>query len=335
MTVMNTAMLSSCVKLCIAKDVPVFIWGAPGIGKSDTVREIGRELDIPVIDFRATLRDSVDLRGLPLVDAKTGTARWLPPDELPNVKRHGEKGILFLDELNAANQSVQAACFGLVLDRRLGEYVMPKGWIPIAAGNRLSDRAAAQRMPSALANRFAHFELAADLDAWGAWAQRVKLHPAVVAFVRFRPEMLHKMPSADEKAFPSPRSWAMAARFADAPAGPFRQSLVAALVGEGPAAEFEGFMRIWTELPSIDQILKDPQGVHVPDMGTPSALYAVAGALARRATRDNFANVMVYAARLPKEFHTLVAIDAVRRDEKLKSTKPFADWAVVNKDVTT
>src|SRR4051812_42503525 len=120
MTKCNLARAAKCIEADIASDIPAHLWGAPGVGKSDVVRQIAKRMSLPIIEFRASLRDAVDLRGLPLVDAVSGTSRWLPPSELPNAKRDGERGILFLDELNVAPQSVQAACYGLVLDKRLG-----------------------------------------------------------------------------------------------------------------------------------------------------------------------------------------------------------------------
>lgn len=334
MTTMTLETVAGCLRECIAADVAAFIWGKPGIGKSDMVRQVAAAEGMALIDFRASLRDTVDLRGLPLVDAKSGTTRWLAPDELPNEKRDGKRGILFLDELNTAAQSMQTGCFGLVLDRQLGEYKLPRGWVPIAAGNRMTDRAAAQRMPTALRNRFAHFEVDADLGAWVAWASgAANVNPAVVAFIRFRPELLHVMPSGDDNAFPTPRAWERVARFADKPES-IRQHLVASLVGDGAAAEFEGFMRVWKSLPSIAQILSDPQGVRVPTMEEPAALYAVSAALARRVDRNTFGKALDYAKRMPKEFSILLAVDAVKRDPALKNTEAFGLWAVANQDVT-
>jgi hypothetical protein len=334
----NTMTMTDALPLIedyIAERNPVFIWGAPGIGKSEGVQWLGKKLKCGVTDFRASLRDPVDLKGMPWVDIKAMTTKWLIPDELPNEKRDGKTGILFMDELNIASQAMMGACFGLVLERRVGNYVLPDGWTIIAAGNRVSDRASAQRLPSALRNRFAHVTIEPDLDAWLVWATANGIDPAVCAFLRFRREagMLHRMPkSDDENAFPTPRAWVKAAKFVDRPA-PRRQRLFEGLVGEGAAAELEGFLRIYQTLPSIDQILSDPTGVHVPDMGNPAALYAVAGALARRADANNIGNVFKYAKRMPREFENMMAHDIAKRDPKLKSTKGFVDFAIRAQDV--
>ncbi len=170
-------------------DIPAFIWGAPGVGKSDIVAALASKRTLPLIDLRAALLESVDLRGLPKIDGDS--VKWLPLGELPEESRDGRDGILFLDELNAAHGSVQAACFQLVLNRRIGTYYLPAGWRIVAAGNRQGDRASAQRMSSALRDRFAQIETEPDVDSWCRWAMANNKPAELVAFLRFRPELLH------------------------------------------------------------------------------------------------------------------------------------------------
>jgi hypothetical protein len=326
---MNLSTATKALTAYLDADIPAFLWGAPGIGKSDTVRAIAAERNWPVIDFRAILRDPVDLRGLPAIVNEA--ARWLPPSDLPNEERDGAEGILFLDELNAAAAAVQAACFGLVLDRKVGEYHLPKGWRIVAAGNRQTDRAAAQRMPTALANRFAHIDVDADVDTFTSWAVQVDLDPMIVAFIRFRPAMLHQMEGSDLRAFPTPRAWAQVAKIVGTPS-PLRISLITGIVGEGAAAELEGFIRVYKNLPSLDMVLANPNSAPVPE--EPAARFAIASGLARKVTDKSFANGMAYIARLPREFEIMFAVDAVRRDPGLSHTQAFTDWACRNQDVT-
>lgn len=328
---MNLQQAERALSAYLDADVPAFLWGAPGVGKSDIVRAVSRARGVPLIDFRAVLREPIDLRGLPVADVASGKAIWLEPAELPNADRDGPEGILFMDELNAAPAQMQAACFGLVLDRRVGEYRLPAGWRIVAAGNRQSDRAAAQRMPSALANRFAHLDVEPNVDAWSTWAASAGIPPVVLAFIRFRPNLLHVMDSADLRAFPTPRAWASVAKVAGA-ADDIRFQLVAGLVGEGAAAEFEGFVRTWRELPAFESIVRDPAGAIVPS--GPAAMFAVSAMVARRADMGNFARVLEYANRLPREFEIMAAVDAVRRDPALCETGAFVAWASRNVDVT-
>ena len=329
---MNIQNAHKSLSAYIAADIPVFLWGAPGVGKSDLVALVANEAGLPLIDVRAALLESVDFRGLPHVE--NGRAKWAIPDFLPDAGRDGADGILFLDELNAAPASVQVACFQLVLNRAIGEYKLPAGWRIIAAGNRQSDRAAAQKMPSALANRFAHLDVDADADAWRVWANGAgNIAPVISAFIAFRPALLHKMDGADLRAFPTPRAWAQVSKIAGAP-DDIRPALVRGLVGDAAAGEFEGFIRVWSRLPSIDSILANPSGAMVPDMSEPALMFALCGALARKATRANFAAVLEYVDRLPRDFSVLATIDAVRRDRTLIETRAYCQWAAANADVT-
>ncbi len=331
---MNLQSALPLVQAYMAADVPVMLWGAPGVGKSDLVRQIAKLLGLPLIDLRAVLLDPVDLRGLPAnVDGKTV---WLTPDFLPTVERDGPEGIIFFDEINAAPPMVQAALFQLILDRRLGEYTLPPGWRILAAGNRQTDRAAAQRMPTALANRFAHIDIEPDVTDWGQWAAGAGVAPVVVAFVRFRPKLLHDMPERDARAFPTPRAWEKVSDTLKAmsPAGagkvdPLRVAAVGGLVGDDVAHEFEAFAQAYGRLPALASILKDPQGA--PTFTEPGDLFAIATGLSRVVDRQTFAAGVDYMNRCGRgEFTALMVTDATIRDESLKSTGAFTTWAGAN-----
>jgi len=232
--------------------VPLMIWGAPGIGKSDLVRESAAAHRYPLIDLRLSQLEPTDLRGIPLHDK--GKVRWVSPDELPDEARDGPHGVLFLDEINAAPPPVAAAAYQLILDRRLGAYRLPDGWSIVAAGNRLDDRGITYVMPAPLANRFMHVHLQADADAWLAWAARSGISPVLRDFMAEAPEWLARfVPEPEVKAFPSPRSWAFADRIikrrslAD-PAGAGLNGLddttlihIAACVGREAAAALSAF----------------------------------------------------------------------------------------------
>jgi hypothetical protein len=307
---------------------PAFLWGPPGIGKSAIVRDIAGARSLELRDIRAVLLDPVDLRGLPHVNGD-GRAHWCIPDFLP---REGA-GILFLDELNAAPQLVQAACYQLILDRKLGEYSMPDGWLIIAAGNRETDRAVTSRMPSALANRFVHLSIEPDLDDWVAWALGAGMPIELIAFLRFRPAMLHAFdPSRNEKAFPTPRSWEFVGRImAAGPAEELRYDLFTGTVGEGAAAELLGFLRIFESLPSPDAVLLNPMSMDVPQ--DPAILYALAGALVRRVSDTTADNLFTFAGRLSAEFSVLLVKDTLRAYPQYANTRGYIDWSVNHHDV--
>ena len=341
---MNLKSAKTAINAYMSADIPCFLWGMPGVGKSDIIREIAADNKMNLIDLRAILLDPVDLRGLPTVVEVEGEtefddyerrASWALPDFLPNETRDGEKGILFLDELNAAPQSTQAACFQLILDRRLGDYTMPNGWRIIAAGNRQGDRAAAQRMPSALANRFAHLDIDVDVDSWADWANKNDVDPRVIAFCRFRKELLANMDadSRDLRAFPTPRSWSSVARvlaaLQDDKAGSgIRYEIISGIVGEGAATELEGFLRVYGQLPDIKDIFDEPTKTEIPK--EISAQYAVCSAIARHVEPATFKQAIKYLERMPAEFMTMCVTDAVSSEPKIKEAPGFTSWAIEN-----
>ena len=247
----------------------VMIWGPPGVGKSSVVAAVARDAELSFIDLRLGQLAPTDLRGLPVADGEV--ARWLPPEFLP---REGA-GVLFLDELNMAPPTLQGIAQQLILDRRVGSYVVPDGWFIWAAGNRKEDRASVFDMPAPLANRFAHLEVLPDVESFRLYAINAGFHERIVAFLAFRPSLLHKLDPA-RPAWPSPRSWEMADAL-------YKAGLdVGPAVGPGAAAEFEAFAQLYAKLASIDVVLRGRgEGVAFPD--EPSERYAVTVALGLRA----------------------------------------------------
>jgi hypothetical protein len=327
-TAMKPSQIAKALELLIHTQQPGFVWGPPGVGKSALARQAANACDIELRDVRAVLLDPVDLRGLPHVNGE-GRAHWASPDFLP---RDGE-GVLFLDELNAAPPLVQAACYQLILDRCIGEYRLPDGWTVLAAGNRDTDRAVTSRMPTALANRFIHMSMVPDVDEWTQWAIQEDIATEIIAFMRFRPELLHMFdPKSASKAFPTPRSWEFAARIVEADPDPEVEfQLLAGTVGEGAAVELMGFLKVFRNLPSPDLILMDPEHAAVPDK--PEVLYALTGALSRKANEDNGDRVITYAERLPAEFNVVLVRDTVQRVPELTNTRRFIQWAADNSNV--
>jgi MoxR-like ATPase len=324
---MKPSLIAQSLKLSYQIKQPCFIWGSPGIGKSQVVKQAADSAGLSVVDIRAVLLDPVDLRGLPTI--KDGKSHWATPDFLPTK---GE-GVLFLDELNAAPPLVQAACYQLVLDRRLGEYELPPGYAVVAAGNRESDRAVTHRMPSALANRFLHLDFDIDLNDWVTWALKSGIETPVIAFLRFRPALLHDFdPKSNPKAFPTPRSWASVSKtLSQNPSKEIEFELYKGLVGEGAAAEFTGFIRIFRNLPNPDSIMLNPAAAVVPD--DPATLYALCGALARKSSEQTFPRLVEYFNRLPAEFSVLAVRDSVQYCPAVTETRAFIEWASSNADI--
>ena len=310
---------------------PVFLWGPPGVGKSQIVAQTAHAMNMELVDIRAVLLDPVDLRGLPRISSD-GRAEWCAPAFLPEAGS-SSRGVLFLDELNSAPPLVQAACYQLILDRRIGEYLLPEHWTVIAAGNREQDRSVTHRMPTALANRMVHILCETDVDDWIAWAIRAHIRPEILAFLRFRPKLLHDFdPTVRSKAFASPRSWEFLSHIMDAePEKRVCKELYAGTIGEGACAEFLGFLTIWQALPGVEEVLAAPDTVCVPE--EPAALYALCEALALRASGATMSRIGQYARRIPAEFGVLLMRDAVLHDASLVETPAFEEWARDNADV--
>lgn len=186
---------------------PLFVWGAPGIGKSSIIKSVAKELGVPLIDIRLSQREPVDIRGLPVPDNENKCVKWYVTGDLP--RGEDTKGIILFDELSAASRDLQVAAYQLILDRCLGDdYKVPKKWAIIAAGNRTQDRAVSTTISSALANRFIHVEMESCVEDWIPWAQAENIHPSVIGFVQWRSEFLHKMEKETlDRGWPSPRSW--------------------------------------------------------------------------------------------------------------------------------
>ncbi len=307
---------------------PAFLWGAPGVGKSQVVAQVAAQHGLELVDIRAVLLDPVDLRGIPRFD-DTGRTVWCPPSFLPREGR----GVLFLDELNAAPPLVQAACYQLVLDRKLGEYSLPDGWTVIAAGNRETDRAITHRIPSALANRMVHLDFEPDLDDWLQWARIRGVDERLRAFLQFRPKLLHAFdPARNEKAFPSPRSWEFVSRILSArPAQSTLRSLCQGAVGEGATAELMAFLRVWDTMPDAESVLANPGGVTLPD--DPAVMYALCECVSRRACDAVMPSLATLATRLPVEFGVLLMRDAAAATPSIVETEAFRGWACANSDV--
>ena len=244
------------LRKCVKIKRPVFLWGAPGIGKSDIVKQIGDEQDREVIDVRLSLWEPTDIKGIPYYNSQENTMTWAPPSELPTDSE--STAILFLDELNSAAPATQAAAYQLILNRRVGTYVLPKGVSIVAAGNRETDKGVTYRMPAPLANRFLHLELRTDFEDWLNWATANKVHEQVVGYLGFAKQDLYDFdPKSASRAFATPRSWSFVSELLqddDLEEGTLTD-LVAGAVGEGLAVKFMAHRKVAKQMPNPTDIL--------------------------------------------------------------------------------
>jgi hypothetical protein len=235
---------------------PTFLWGPPGIGKSDIVKQIGEDAGREVIDVRLALWEPTDIKGIPYYNAEKGAMVWAPPAELPTDPE--STAVIFLDELNSAPPAVQAAAYQLILNRKVGTYSLPKGVDIVAAGNREGDRGVTYRMPAPLANRFIHLEMKIDFDDFQEWAVMNNVHPEVVGYVGFAKQDLYDFdPKSPSKAFATPRSWVFVSDLLkdDDTDIDTLHNLIAGAVGDGLAVKFMAHRKIAGRLPKAEDIL--------------------------------------------------------------------------------
>ena len=340
----SPAEAGTIVECCIPHTKkPFFLWGAYGVGKSSIVRSIVASLSeqngeqFGFIDIRLSQFDAVDTRGIPTED--DGKTKWLLPDVWPDVERDGRRGILFLDELLHATPSVQSAAYQLTNDRILGDYVLPDGWTVIAASNRPEDNAGVHgRTDAALANRFAtHLNITPSVDEWIEWAKAADVNPYVIAFISWRGAptaetqgLLHEYPNGGAPkghiAIATPRSWENASAILNAglPAN-LEQAALEGCVGQGAAAELSAFVRVIRDLPSFEDILRDPQSVPSPD--DLSTRYAIVAQLAAKVDHSTVNNAVSWISGVDNE---LVAVFFQLADAGLKSSQAYIDYKVAN-----
>jgi hypothetical protein len=239
---------------------PIFMWGQPGVGKSDAVRALAKELNGEAVDVRLAQCDPTDVRGIPYFNKESNTMQWAPADMLPSAEFCKDKPIviLFLDELNSAPSSVQAAAYQLILDRCVGKYVLPDNVVIVAAGNRDGDKGVTYRMPSPLANRFIHIEVRVEFESWQNWAVQNNIHPDVVGYLSWAKHNLSTFdPKSASRSFATPRSWTFVSDMLNDDDGDKDTmfTLIAGAIGEGLATEFMAHRKFAGDLPNPADIL--------------------------------------------------------------------------------
>ena len=317
--------VTSSLTAMIKAQIPTFLWGPPGIGKSSIVKQIALANDYEFIDLRLSLMDPTDLKGIPFYDKEAHQALWAPPSFLPREGR----GILFLDELNSAPPAVQASAYQLILDRKVGEYSLPEGWAIIAAGNREGDRGVVYRMPSPLANRFVHLEMDVNVEDWRDWAYGAGMDERVIAYIGYKSDDLFSFdPTKNEKSFATPRSW----EFVSSVLGSEMDEkllleTIGGAIGKDRAVRFLSFAKVMHKLPDIAAILFSGKGEYPEDV---EVLHALATGLVM-AIREEFSkermdNLLHYTLGLQSEFAVMIVQDLQRAGYTMEDQKAFDKW---------
>ncbi len=331
------------------KSIPsAFLWGPPGIGKSQGVYELSREIEkrcsvtVNVTDVRLLLFSPIALRGVPVAGSEKKFTSWLMPKIFDMTDSDDTVNILFLDELSAAPQSVQAAAYQICLDRRIGEHTLSDNCIVIAAGNRTADGSVSYKMPKALCNRLMHFDVRPDFESWRKWAVRKGISEKVTAYLRFDSTRLYREPETSDLAYPTPRSWEFVSTLLNTTDAQPREihSLIASCVGTDTATEFEAFCDGVLEMPSVEDIM-DGRCKEYPKKH--DVMYALISALVStvRESADSISvirldNIFRYIMKLPSDFVTSYASDILEIEgisEKLMKCYDFQQWIVKRKAV--
>jgi AAA domain (dynein-related subfamily) len=221
------------------------LWGTRGVGKSSVVRQVAAHHGVPLVDLRLTTIEPVDIRGAIYADDVQGKTVWFPPEFLPTADQPA--GILFLDELTAADQRLQISAYSLILDRRVGNYQLPEGWLVVAAGNASFHGAVSHDMGTALADRMFHFNVQTTIEAFLAHAVAQGYAPEVMAYLKVRPDKLDDTQAQlanDHLVGASPRGWEdISSVLKSGVTEAARRVFVQGRIGASNAAEFFGVLR--------------------------------------------------------------------------------------------
>lgn len=306
---------------------PLYIEASPGVGKTQIIAQAAKELGIGFKTIHAPLMQPEDY-AMPVIygENKDSLKFVVSRDKFPlETSDCPDNGILLIDELPQADNATQKILANLFQEREIHGQKLKAGWSIVATGNKVKDGSGANKVLKHLESRYTKLPLEVHLPDWTTWALDNDVKTEVIAFIRFRPELLSNFdPKLEISA--TPRAWVegISAKIGlVAPALEF--SVFSGDVGEGPASEFLAFLKIYRNLPNPDAILLNPKKAEVPkDAATQ---YAICGALVSRTTEVNFGRALEYIKRLPKEFSILYVKDSQTKCPEICNTKDYIEWA--------
>jgi len=334
---MKSSDITKVVEKLILQKLPVFIWGAPGIGKSSIVKSIAKEKNLEFIDLRLSLLDPTDLKGIPFFDADSNEGVWAKPSFLPKESDKRD-GILFLDEINTAPPSVQASAYQLILDRKIGDYTLPSGWSIISAGNRENDRGVIYKMPPPLANRFVHFEMEVDFEDWKNWAYKNSIDSSIIAFLSYDKSMLFRFDAtSSQKSFATPRSWDFVNTILKS--GIDNKLLLESIsgaIGKEAGVAFMSFRKVMLDLPPLEEILDGTlKSIEsITDMNDTKIMMAISIGLVNL-LRDKYLigdidnyidNILDFSLTIPSEYSIMLVKDMQQNSIIIENSSKWTDW---------
>ena len=323
---MRAIELKDTLKELIKQKLPTFIWGSPGIGKSSIVKQIADEENLNFIDLRLSLLDPTDLKGIPFFDNQNKEAIWAQPNFLPKDKN--SSGILFLDEINTAPPSVQAAAYQLILDRKIGDYELPQNWAIVAAGNEQSDRGVVYKMPSPLSNRFVHLKLDINFEDWKVWAYRAGINSLIIAFLNYKEDFLFTFDNTlNQKAFATPRSWEYVSNILNSNIkGSALLEAINGTIGKKEALEFISFIKVVDKLPNIEAILNGKDIEFSKSSDVLFALISIITSQLKGASKEKIENAIKLALKMPSEFSVMFIKDMQQNGIELEDCENWEEW---------
>jgi hypothetical protein len=313
------------------------VHGNPGIGKSDVTHRLATKNKWKLIDLRLSQLDPTDLSGFPSLNADKTRSHYAPPDYIPLINDPIPQGyngwLLFLDEITSAPPATQAAAYKLVLDRKIQDIPLHANLIMTAAGNLSTDKAIVNTMSTALQSRMQHYQLRVDLKQWIVWANANDVDHRIVSYISYKPEVLHSFnPNHDDFTFPCPRTWYFLSKKINVyPGKEIVASKIASMsasVGEAAAREFYAFSQIYKDIPTIPQIITDPDGAIMSN--EPSAQYAMSGMLGENFTNTNIPSLLRYMQRMPIEFQILAMQRGRAKSRDFRKNRAVGEW--INKN---
>ena len=333
----STQMVDALDSVLLSKLTPMLV-GSPGIGKSDIVKLVAKKHNLKLIDVRLAQSDPTDLNGFPTLQSDGQRMDYAPPttfplEKLDSIPEGHEGWLLFLDEINAAPPSIQAAAYKLVLDRQIGAHNLHKRVAIVCAGNKATDKAIVNRLSTAMQSRMIHLNLMVDPEAWLEWANTCDIDHRVISFIKFRPELLHKFnPSHADDTFASPRTWEFLSKIIKDKVkfSKTDHAVLTGTVGEGPATEFRAFCEVYKDLPTIEDMIENPTTVSIPN--EPGHQYAMTTLISHHSNDDTIESLMIVIKKLPIEFQVVVLKDIYAIVPELKQNPIIQDWINKNAD---
>jgi hypothetical protein len=318
--------------------LPILILGAPGTAKTAVIRDdVISQLSAATGEqwnFNDKLRvsqiESIDVRGA--MHIKDDITKYAAPEMLPNEKRDGKYGIMFIDELTDGTKSVLSSLMQILWERRIGDWTQPKHWFVVAAGNRAIDKAnATGALSTSFDTRFTTLHMAISHKEWEDWAiERGGLRYEVISFLRFFPDRLHEYPNGgvprDVSKYANLRTWEQASEILEMQLSTDAERVnLYGTIGYKMGLEFCNFLRTVRSFPAdLDEIIKNPETAPVPSM---DAAFALCTILAKKADPDTFDPLVTYASRLGEEYGQAMVSLATKINPDLVNTSTYTRFA--------